>query len=262
MDDGATFLQSLQYLPSAQHNHALNFPDVSQTHANTLFIMASPSVSVTVTAVHVENVTFPATVKVPSSCNSFFLAGAGVRGLQIQDNFVKFTAIAIYLQDNAVPFLAVKWSAQSTPQLTESVPFFRDVVTGPFEKFMQVTMILPLTGQQYSEKVAEKCVAIWKSLGIYTEAEAEAIDKFVCVFKDETFPPGSSILFTVSPKGSLAISFSKDGSIPEVASTVIENKLLSEAVLESMIGKDGVSPAAKQSLASRLSHLFKEGAHN
>jgi len=70
---------------------------------------------------------------------------------------------------------------------------------------MQVTMILPLTGQQYSEKVAENCVAIWKSLGIYTDAEAEAIDKFVSVFKDETFPPGSSILFTVSPKGSLLV---------------------------------------------------------
>lgn len=78
--------------------------------------------------------------------------------------------------------------------------------SGPFEKFMQVTMILPLTGQQYSEKVAENCVAIWKSLGIYTDAEAQAIDKFVTVFKDETFPPGSSILFTVSPSGSLLVS--------------------------------------------------------
>lgn len=55
------------------------------------------------------------------------------------------------------------------------------------------------------------------------------------------------------------ICFSIDGSIPEVGSAVIENKLLSEAVLQSMIGKDGVSPAAKQNLASRLSELFKEG---
>nr|WIL10285.1 chalcone synthase [Grona styracifolia] len=217
--------------------------------------MAPPSV----TAVDVDNVTFPPTVNAPSSGNSFFLGGAGVRGLQIQDNFVKFTAIGIYLQDNAVPSLAVKWHGKSAPELTESVEFFRDIVTGPFEKFMQVTMILPLTGQQYSEKVSENCVAIWKSLGIYTDAEAAAIEKFVSVFKDETFPPGSSILFTVSPNGSLTISFSKDGSIPEVGNAVIENKLLSEAVLESMIGKHGVSPAAKQSLASRLSELFKVG---
>jgi len=80
---------------------------------------------------------------------------------------------------------------------------------GPFEKFMRVTMILPLTGQQYSEKVSENCVAIWKSLGIYTEEEAKAIDKFVSVFKDQTFPPGSSILFTVSPKGLGSLTVSK-----------------------------------------------------
>ncbi|KAL9329800.1 hypothetical protein ACSQ67_004803 [Phaseolus vulgaris] len=217
--------------------------------------MSLPSV----TTLDVDNVTFPPTVNPPSSATAFFLAGAGVRGLQVQDNFVKFTAIGVYLQPNAVPLLSVKWNGKSAPELTDSVEFFRDIITGPFEKFMQVTMILPLTGQQYSEKVSENCVAIWKSLGIYTEAEAEAIDKFVSIFKDETFPPGSSILFTVLPKGSLLISFSKDGAIPEEASTVIENKLLSEAVLESMIGKHGVSPAAKQSLASRLSELFKEG---
>ncbi|KAJ1436408.1 Chalcone isomerase [Sesbania bispinosa] len=218
--------------------------------------MASAQTSVT--AVQVENVAFLPTVKAPSSPYTLFLGGAGERGLQIQDKFVKFTAIGVYLQDHAAPFLAVKWKGKSAQELTESVEFFRDIVTGPFEKFMQVTMILPLTGQQYAEKVSENCVAIWKSLGIYTDEEAKAIEKFVAVFKDETFPPGSSILFTVSPKGSLGIAFSKDGSIPEVGLTVIENKLLSEAVLESMIGKDGVSPAAKQSLATRLSQLFKE----
>ncbi|MED6168447.1 Chitinase 2 [Stylosanthes scabra] len=214
------------------------------------------------TAVQVDNVTFPPTAKPPASDKTFFLAGAGVRGLQIDDKFVKFTAIAIYLQDNAVPSLSVKWSGKTPQELTESDDFFRDIVTGPFEKFMQVTMILPLTGQQYSEKVSENCVAIWKHLGIYTDREATAIDKFVSVFRDQNFPPHSSILFTVLPQGSLVIGFSKDGSIPDDATAVIENKLLSEAVLESMIGKQGVSPAAKQSLATRLSELFKQSVHD
>lgn len=80
------------------------------------------------------------------------------------------------------------------------------LILGPFEKFIRVTMILPLTGQQYSEKVKENCVGIWKSLGIYTDAEAKAIEKFIEVFKDETFPPGSSILFTTFPNGSLTVS--------------------------------------------------------
>lgn len=67
-------------------------------------------------------------------------------------------------------------------------------------------MILPLTGQQYSEKVTENCVAYWKMVGTYTDAEAKAIEKFIEVFKDENFPPGASILFTQSPLGSLTVS--------------------------------------------------------
>lgn len=39
---------------------------------------------------------------------------------------------------------------------------------------------------------------------------------------------------------------------------MIENKLLSEAVLESIIGKHGVSPEAKECLAKRLSELLKQ----
>lgn len=66
-------------------------------------------------------------------------------------------------------------------------------------------MKLPLTGQQYSEKVTENCVAIWKSLGIYTDCEAKAVEKFLEVFKDQTFPPGASILFALSPNGSLTV---------------------------------------------------------
>lgn len=66
-------------------------------------------------------------------------------------------------------------------------------------------MKLPLTGQQYSEKVTENCVAIWKSLGIYTDSEAKAVERFLEVFKDETFPPGASILFALASKGSLTV---------------------------------------------------------
>lgn len=56
----------------------------------------------------------------------------------------------------------------------------------------------------------------------------------------------------------MQISFSKDDSIPEHGSAVIENKQLSEAVLESIIGKHGVSPSAKQSLAARISDLLRQ----
>lgn len=56
----------------------------------------------------------------------------------------------------------------------------------------------------------------------------------------------------------LQVAFSKDDSIPETGKAVIENKLLAEAVLESIIGKNGVSPGARLSVAERLAQLMKE----
>ncbi|KAB1217999.1 Chalcone--flavonone isomerase [Morella rubra] len=209
-----------------------------------------------VTGVQVESVAFPFTTKHPGSTKSFFLGGAGFRGLEIQGNFVKFTAIGVYLEGNAVPSLAVKWGGKCAGELAESDDFFADVIRGPFEKFVRVTMILPLSGNQYSEKVSENSIAALKSLGLYTDAEAEAFEKFIEIFKDENFPPGSSIFFGVSE--SLKIFFSKDGTVPETWTAVIENKLLAEAILASMIGKHGVSPDAKLSLATRVSELLKE----
>nr|WKF18938.1 chalcone isomerase [Tetrastigma hemsleyanum] len=211
-----------------------------------------------VAGIQVENVLFSPSVKPPGSANHLFLSGAGVRGLEIGGNFVKFTAIGVYLESSAVPTIALKWKGKTVEELSESVDFYRDIVTGPFEKFTKVTTILPLTGRQYAEKVSENCVAFWKSIGIYSEAEAKAIEIFNEVLNAETFPPGTSILFTYSPQGALTISFSKDGCLPEAGKVVIENKLLTEAILESMIGKHGVSPEAKKSLAARLSELFEK----
>ncbi|KAM1445169.1 hypothetical protein ACFX2I_041236 [Malus domestica] len=129
----------------------------------------------------------------------------------------------------------------------------------PFEKFTQVTFIQHLTGRQYSEKVAENCIASWKLAGFYSGEEAKAIETFLEVFKDQTFPHGSSVSFTQSPPhGSSTISFSKDESIPQVGNEVMVNKLLGEAILESIIGKHGVSPAARQRLPQRLSDLLTE----
>ncbi|KAL3523749.1 hypothetical protein ACH5RR_016583 [Cinchona calisaya] len=215
--------------------------------------------SLSVTEVQVDCHVFPPSVKPPGSNKTFFLGGAGDRGLEIEGKFIRFTAIGVYLEEeNGIPSLAVKWKGKTAEELTDSVEFFRDIVTGPFEKFIRVTTILPLTGKQYSEKVAENCTAYWKAVGIYTDEEGKAIEKFLEIFKNESFPPGASILFTQSPHGSLTITFSKDSSIPEVSNAVIENKLLSEAVLESIIGKHGVSPGARKSLAVRLSDLLKD----
>ncbi|GKU91827.1 hypothetical protein SLEP1_g5642 [Rubroshorea leprosula] len=217
--------------------------------------------SLAVSEVQVETVTFPPSVKPPGSTKYLFLGGAGVRIGPYQGKLDKVTAIGVYLEDTAVPSLADKWRGKTAAELTESNEFFKNVVTGPFEKFIRVTLILTLTGQEYSEKVMENSLAILKSAGNYSDTEAKAVEKFIEVFKDENHPPGSLILFTVSPygNGTLKIGFSEDGSIPEVVNAVIENKLLGEAVLESIIGEHGVSPAARKSLAERLPELFKDG---
>ena len=41
----------------------------------------------------------------------------------------------------------------------------------------------------------------------------------------------------------MQISFSKDGVIPKAATIVLENEKLAQAVIESVIGEHGVSPA-------------------
>lgn len=210
-----------------------------------------------VTKLQIESFEFPPVVKPPGTTKTFFLGGAGTRGLEIEGKFIKFTAIGVYLEENAVTSLADKWKGKSAQELTDSLEFFMDIVTGPFEKFTQVRMILPLTGQKYSEKVVENCVAYWKTIGTFSHPESEATSKFLEIFKNEIFPPEASICFTQSPLGSLRISFSKDGSLPEKENAVIENKQLSEAVLESIIGKHGVSPETKQSLGARISEVLK-----
>ncbi|XP_058205398.1 chalcone--flavanone isomerase-like [Rhododendron vialii] len=216
-----------------------------------------------VTEVQVESHVFPAMVKPPGTTKTLFLGGAGVRaGVYREGEFAKVTAIGVYLDDNAVECLAVKWKGKSAEELADSIDFFRDIVTGPFEKFIHVKMILHLTGMEYAEKVKENCLAYWKATGTYNDAAGEAIENFVKVFNGEDSPPGAAVLFTQFPCGSITISFSKDESIPETGKSVIENREVSETVLETIIGKNGVSPAAKQILATRLSELLNSCSKN
>ncbi|KAJ6804782.1 chalcone--flavonone isomerase [Iris pallida] len=204
---------------------------------------------------------FPATITSPGSSNTtLFLGGAGRRGLEMGGKFVTFTAIGVYLEEAAVPSLAHKWKRKTADQLLASNHFFRDIYKGRFEKLTKVTMVLPLTGEQYSDKLTENCIAYWKGMGTYNKAKQAAIDRLKEVLKPKTFSHGDSIVFAHSTNGSLAIGFLKNNndSVPADSggAAVIKSRALSEAVLESIIGKNGVSPAAKKSLAMRISALL------
>ncbi|KAK4284088.1 hypothetical protein QN277_000964 [Acacia crassicarpa] len=216
-------------------------------------------VPASLTGVTVEFLEFPAIVTPPaSSGKSYYLGGAGVRGLTIEGQFIKFTGIGVYLEEKAFPSLASKWKGKTEHELLNSIDFFRDIIKGPYEKIIRGSKILELKGAEYGRKVAESCVSHMKAVGSYGEAEAKAIQQFIQIFQPQNFPPGSSVFYFQSPNGTLTISFSDDATIPETPAGVIENKTLSETVLETMIGENAVSPALKLSLASRLASLFKE----
>nr|BBG28365.1 chalcone isomerase 1 [Cymbidium hybrid cultivar] len=210
------------------------------------------------TPVEVEGVTFPAEFTSPATSKPLFLGGAGARGIEVGGKFIAVTVIGVYLEAAAIPAIAGKWKGKKAEELAGSVEYYRDIITGSFEKLTRVTMLLPLTGQQYSEKVAENCIAAWKAAGVYTGEEEAAINKFLEIFKPKSFPPGTSIIFTHSPHGSLTIGFLEEGGGPVAATGVVENKKLTNAVLESIIGEKGVSPAAKQSLAQRISEFLNK----
>ena len=117
--------------------------------------------------IQVENVKFPEQIKPPASAKTLFLGGAGqipppcaiecvffffffayvflflflvrmcfwkncigVRELEVGGNSVKFTAIGVYLEKDALPLLAGKWKGKSAAELMDSDEFFRDIVTG------------------------------------------------------------------------------------------------------------------------------------
>ncbi|XP_074286719.1 chalcone--flavanone isomerase-like isoform X2 [Silene latifolia] len=183
----------------------------------------------------------------------------GERGRSdIEGRYVKYTAIGIYLEeDAAIQALTPKWKGKSATELANSVEFFRDLITGPFEKFTQVTMIQPLTGEQYSVNMAKIFVQRWESLGIYTDQESKAIQIYLQAFADKKFSPAQSILFTQSPTGKFTIAFSEHSSIPKDGNVVIQNKTFPEEILNSIIGENGVCPGARQTLAARLSELLK-----
>ncbi|KAI5401932.1 chalcone--flavanone isomerase 1B-1 [Lathyrus oleraceus] len=215
------------------------------------------STASSITGVTVELVEFPAVLTSPATTKSYFLGGAGVRGLDIDGEFVKFTGIGVYLEEKAIASLIPKWKGKTPAQLKESLDFYRDIIKGPFEKVIRSIKVRTLSGPEYVRKVSENCIAHIKSDGLYGDEEEKAIQELREAFKDQNFPPGSTAFYRQSPNGTLGLSFSKDETIPEHEHTVIHNKPVSEAVLETMIGEIPVSPALKESLATRLYEFMK-----
>nr|QDF63013.1 chalcone isomerase [Pteris vittata] len=195
----------------------------------------------------IEGVAFAPSVVAPGSTTPLILGGAGFRGLEINGNLIKFTVIGIYVEDKIIPYLSPKLGGKSVAELCENELLFDEVVAAPIEKLVRVTFLVPLTGPQYSEKVVER-IGLLPNSGV----KEESTTQFLEIFKAESFPPRTSIVLSFSDK-LLKIAYTQDNEIPKEPAAVIEDEYFARAFLATIIGKDGVSPAAKLSFAERVS---------
>ncbi|PWA38106.1 Chalcone--flavonone isomerase [Artemisia annua] len=137
----------------------------------------------------------------------------GARYIEKEGKVFKVTAVSVYLEDKAIQSLAVKWKGKTPAELMVSDKFYNDIVTGPFEKLTQISMLIPIPGKSFSETISQLWVGILKANGTYSDADVTNIVKFLDALKDESFAPGASILFTSSPAGSVTVNLVKDGII-------------------------------------------------
>ncbi|XP_006850622.2 chalcone--flavonone isomerase [Amborella trichopoda] len=210
----------------------------------------------------VEGVVFSTTVRPPLSSSSpkkdLALGGAGVRGVERGGVFVKSTCMALYMEEAAVYDLEPKWKGKSAEELLASPNFFMDIVNCPFQKMSHMAMISTLDGEEFSGKVVDKLKAIMEASGTFSPQQSLlALHKFLEAFKGKMLTYGSAIFFAYSKAG-LLIAITEDGSVPEQEDVMIEDKALTQALLDSIIGEHGVSPAAKRSVAKRLSEALSK----
>ncbi|KAH7285585.1 hypothetical protein KP509_33G035400 [Ceratopteris richardii] len=199
----------------------------------------------------IEGIPFAATATTLGSTTELILGGAGFRGLEIQGKLIKFTAIGIYVEAAIIPHLSQKLAGKSLEELCENDLIFNEVVAAPHDKLVRVTFLAPLTGPQYSEKVVER-IGLIENSGV----KEESLKLFLEIFKTENFPPGTSVVVSFT-KSALKIAFTKDNEIPKEPAAVIEDEAFACGFLASIIGKDGVSPAAKNSFAKRIYNHLK-----
>ena len=153
--------------------------------------------------------------------------------MDVNGVFVVYTVHGLYLEDSAVQSLAGKWKGKTADEIAASLDFYRDIVkgdppyspffiftsesdlnnfnliTGSFEKLSRVTLMQPLTGQQFSQKIAENCIAIWRTNGVDIDEQGEALAKFYEIFRPHDLLPNSLAFFAFHASGALEVKHSK-----------------------------------------------------
>ncbi|EFJ18274.1 hypothetical protein SELMODRAFT_444624 [Selaginella moellendorffii] len=205
----------------------------------------------------IEGTQFPPGLTSPVSQKSLFLAGAGVRSIQINPQVtITVTVLGFYFEDGILKHLSGKWSGKSGSELEKEDDFFTDIINAPSEKIFSVTMLKPLPGTEFSKKVMENTKQVLAESNSLGEDEEKAIEEFSKLFEDQALKPGMGPFYVSSSSG-LGVGFTDPDEPSNLKiSSSIGNVKFANALLSTMIGKNPVSPASKACIAQRLSALL------
>ncbi|BBN13651.1 chalcone isomerase [Marchantia polymorpha subsp. ruderalis] len=204
----------------------------------------------------VEGVQVTSTILVPGSDSELSLVGAGVRGVRLPHGVeLKVTVLGIYTNLEVLNHLS-KYDGLSAEELLKDDQFLLAFLEAPVDKLARVTMLLPLTGEDYAGKSGDTTEMSLKEVNKWGEAEELALKEYREFFKQKTCPPGSTIFFAVTKSG-LEISQSFDSSIPKKAEYVVKNPVFGAGLVGTMLSVKGVSPHTRAKFGENMSTLLK-----
>ncbi|XP_026427758.1 chalcone--flavonone isomerase 2-like [Papaver somniferum] len=205
-------------------------------------------------AIEIEGCKFRPFVTPPGSTQILFLAGSGVKEEFGDSKSMKYSSCAIYLQPTCILYLAKAWAQKSVVDITQSLNFFMDIATGPFEKYCRITMLETAKGEDYAAMITKNCEEMLTNSKRYSETAKAALTKFSEAFNGRTLASGSSIHVTVSTSNSVTLAFTEDGSTPKQGDVTLDCKEVGEAFLMSTIS---LHTTIRESMGSRISGLYK-----
>lgn len=198
------------------------------------------------------------------------LLGQGITDIEIHFLHVKFTAIGVYLDKQAVTdYLlastgAGKWKGAATEaDLLSDTTFFQALVSAPGKKLLRVAVIKEIKGSQYGEQLETVVRDRLAEEDRYEDPEEEALEKVSEFFRSKYFSKGSIVTFAFPDvplaETTVEITFATEGK-PD-AKIAVDNHNVAEKILTwYMGGSRAVSPSTTASLANRFAEMLSSSS--
>ncbi|KAI3938004.1 hypothetical protein MKX01_027931 [Papaver californicum] len=209
-------------------------------------------------AIEIAGCKFSPFVTPPGSTQMLFLAGSGVKEELGNSKSMQYSSCAIYLQPTCIPYLAKTWAEKSVVDVAQSLNFFMDIASGPFEKYCKITMLETTKGEDYAALITKNCEEMLTNSKRYSETVKAALTKFSEAFNGRTLASGSCIHVTISTSNSVTLAITEDGSVPKQGDVTLDCKEVGEAFLMSTIS---LHTTVRESMGSRISGLYKYKFH-